>query len=161
MSTQSLIIILLIGFTPNAFSSSMDIYSSIKDVKIKLQGTSSFETRKKDFMKFSDSICRQRQTLRAKVQEAHRQFEHAQITSETLNEIDMERYNYYDLCDFLKEIPTDRSVALKEKNCSHFINNLKRSSKDDSFPGDADEDPIQDLNLQALQIGKLLYDCHQ
>ena len=161
MSTQSLIIILLIGFTPNAFSASMDIYSSIKDVKIKLQATSSFEVRKKDFIKFSDSICKQRQALRAKVQEAHRQFEHAQITSETLNEIDMERYNYYDLCDFLKEIPLAQNVALKEKNCDAFINSLKRSSKDDSFPGDTDEDPIKDLNLQALQIGKLLYGCHQ
>ena len=156
MSIQSVIFILFMGLMPNANSASDDIYQSIEQVKLKLQNTSSFEIRKKDFMKFNGHICMKRQQLRAKVFAARKEFAADQISSAEMDAIDLERYNYYDLCDFLKELPLSQNKPLPQNSCEGFLNDLKRSSNLDVKVG---EDLIKDLNLQATLIGKLLYRC--
>ncbi len=161
MFTQSVIFILMVAVSSLASAGSDDIYQSIEKVKIKLQNTPSFEIRKKDFMKFYGHTCMQRQALRAKTREAHKQYEKSQITLEAMTDIDLERYNYYDLCDFLKEIPLTRNQPVTSKSCDGFLNDLKRSSQDDTLPGEAQENPGKDLNAQAALIGQLLYRCQR
>ncbi len=159
MSTQSIILILVMALTSAGHAASDDIYQSIEKVKIKLQNTTDFEVRKKDFMKFYGHTCLQRQALRTKTIQAHKQFENSQISLEAMTDIDLERYNYYDLCDFLKEIPLTKNMALTNKTCDTFLNDLKRSSHEDTLPGEAPENPAKDLNFQAALIGQSLYRC--
>lgn len=159
MSTQSVIFILIMALSSASLAAADDIYQSIEKVKTKLQNTTSFEVRKIDFMKFYGRTCMQRQVLRDKTLQAHKQFENSQISLEAMTEIDLERYNYYDLCDFLKEIPLSRNKALTNKSCDGFLNDLKRSSHEDTLPGEAQENPAKDLNYQAALIGQLLYRC--
>ncbi len=170
MSTQSVIMILLLGFVSNAFAASDDIYRSIFQVKTKLAGTSSIETRKKDFLAFYGHVCLQRQKLKPKVLEAHKQFAAGQISMEVMSDVDLERYNYYDLCDFLKVIPLARHRELPANSCDTFLSDLRRSANDEVAPGESaindqipvkNEDSIKDLNFQAIQIGKLLYRCNR
>ena len=159
MSTQSVIFVLIMALSSASLAASDDIYQSIEKVKTKLQNTTSFEVRKIDFMKFYGRTCMQRQALRTKTLQAHKQFENSQISLEAMTAIDLERYNYYDLCDFLKEIPLTRNMALSNKSCDGFLNDLKRSSQEDTLPGEAQENPSKDLNFQAALIGQLLYRC--
>ena len=168
MSTQSLIFILLMSFVSNAFSASDDIYLSIHQVKIKLANTSSFEVRKKDFMKFYGHTCLQRQALRTKVLDARKQYAAAKISLEAMTDIELERYNYYDLCDYLKAIPLTRNRALPENSCDGFLSDLRRAANEDVLKGEVqindqlpikNEMQIKDLNFHTIQLGKLLYRC--
>ena len=161
MFTQSVIFISMVALSSISFAASDDIYQSIEKVKIKLQNTPSFEIRKKDFMKFYGHTCMQRQALRNKTREAHKQYENSQISLQAMTDIDLERYNYYELCDFLKEIPLTRNKPLTSKSCDEFLNDLKRSSQSDTLPGEVQENPAKDLNVQATLIGQLLYRCQR
>ena len=160
MSIQAVIFILMMGFIPTVYAASDDIYQSIEQVKLKLKNTSSFEIRKKDFMKFNGHICMKRQALRGKVFAARKQLAASLITSAQMDEIELERYNYYDLCSYLKELPLSQNKPLPANSCEGFLNDIRRSANRETTEGeDLTKDLTENLNLQAMEIGKLLYRC--
>lgn len=152
MSTQSLILIFLIGFASQAFAGTTDIYAAIAQVKAKLESVQSLEGRKKEFSKFQSFICQQRIDLGPKVRVAR---QNPQLSEDQLISIELERYNYYDLCDYLKQIP---NIPKADSNiCENFVRDIKRSFDQN---GTAAENTLTDLNAQAALIGQLLYRCH-
>lgn len=158
MSTKSLILILSIFFVSNALAASAkiatsNIYQSITQVKTKLAASPNFEVRRKEFMKFYSDICKQRQISGAIAFSARQR---GQLSEESLMSLEAISYNYYDLCDYLKEIPAARNEKYSSKSCIDFPSDIRRAFDKD---GTENESTLTDLNFQAVQIGQLLYRC--
>lgn len=153
MSTQSLILILLMALTSKAFARSDDIFASIAQVKAKMESLQSLEARKKEFVKFHNFICGQREALGPEVRAAR---ENMNLTEDQVLAVEAKRYNYYDFCDDLKGVPLTQKQGLSNKGCESFSHEIRRALDQD---GTAMENTLTDLNYQAIQIGRMLYRC--